>query len=116
MDAKVNETTGSLKISEEVIADIAKQSVKEVKGFNSFSHAKANIKEIALKSDAKSSVKITLNGGVAEINLSVILDAGAKVKDVCKNIQNTVKENVQSMTSVAVSKVNVYVSDVATGE
>lgn len=113
METKKNEATETLKISEEVIAQIAKCSAKEVKGFGSFSAGKASVKELAFKSDAKSPVKITLSGDVAQIDLSLTVKPGAKIKEVCENIQSTVKADVQSMTNVMVSKVNIFVTGIS---
>lgn len=113
MEAKENTAIGTLKISEEVIAQIAERSAKEVKGFGSFCSPKASIKELAFKSDAKRPVKIILNGDVAQIELSILMKPGAKIKEVCENIQNTVKADVQSMTNVTVSKVNIYVGGIS---
>ena len=113
MEAKENTATGTLRISEEVISRIAEQSVKDVKGFGGFCEPKASLKEIAFKSDAKSPVKITLSGDVAQIDLSIDIKSGAKIKDVCESIQKTVKADVQSMTNVTVSKVNIYVGGIS---
>ena len=69
-------------------------------------------KDVLLKSGVPKPVKITMNSDVATIDISVILNLGYKVKDIAEKIQNSVKEEVQNMTGVAVSTVNVYVADV----
>ena len=41
-----------------------------------------------------------------------MVDYGAKVSDVAAAVQKNVKEAVQNMTAIAVSKVHVFVNDV----
>ena len=49
---------------------------------------------------------------VAEIDVNLIVKYGCKVPSVCKNVQEAVKTNVQNMTDVTVSKVNIVVAGI----
>ena len=51
--------------------------------------------------------------GVAEIDVNIVVKYGCKVTTVCKNVQEAVKANVQNMTDVAVSKVNIVVAGIS---
>jgi len=114
MDKKVQ--GGSLKISEDVILMVTKQTVLEIPGVDSLAHGKFNLKNFVVRSDIESSIKVTLNVDVAQIDISVNLKYGYKIKDVAQRIQENVKATVQNMTGVTVSKVNVFIAGVAKEE
>lgn len=111
---------GKLKISKEVVATIASVAALEVKGVAAMSvpavvDAKS-FQKIFLRNQTQKSVDIDLNGDVAEITLYIMVDYGAKVSDVAAAVQRNVKEAVQNMTAIAVSKVHVFINDVVRTE
>ena len=89
---------GSLQISTEVIAKIARMAALEIEGVKEVSPATAGVKG--------------LNDDVAELTLQVVVFYGAKIPSVCEKVQKNVKAAVQSMTSITVSRVNVIVAGV----
>lgn len=103
--------TGNLKISEEVVSTIAKQVIAETEGVYSLAPQPVSLKDTVLKAGIQKPVRITLNSDVAVIDIGVILKMGYKVKDIAEKIQNDIKEEVQNMTGITVSAVNVYVAD-----
>ncbi len=104
---------GSLKISEEVLATIASFAAKEVSGVASMAVSPAHIKKLLVKTSPSSkSVRIELNDDVAVIDVYVNLKYGAKIPDTSAEIQAGVKESVQNMTGITVSKVNVHVEGI----
>ena len=103
--------TGNLKISEEVVSTIAKQVITETEGVYSLAPQPVSLKDTVLKAGIQKPVKITLNSDVAVIDIGVILKMGYKVKDIAEKIQNDIKEEVQNMTGITVSAVNIYVAD-----
>ena len=103
--------TGNLKISEEVVSTIAKQVITETEGVYSLAPQPVSLKDTVLKAGIQKPVKITLNSDVAVIDIGVILKMGYKVKDIAEKIQNDIKEEVQNMTGIIVSAVNIYVAD-----
>ncbi len=109
MEQNQNQTVGSLKISEDVVATIAGLAAKEVQGVASLANAPANIKGLILKNTVSKSIKIELNDDVAVIGVYVNLTYGAKIPEVSEKIQTNVKSAVQSMTGITVSKVNVFI-------
>ncbi len=105
--------TGNLKISEEVIASITTIATKEIEGVAELTNAPANIKGIFKTKPAKSSVIVELGDGVAVIDVYFKIKYGAKVQAVSADVQKKVKDSVQNMTGIAVSKVNVHISGIA---
>lgn len=104
--------TGSLRVAEDVVLTITHQVVSEVEGVHSLAAGQFSFKNLLVRSEPASPIKIVLNVDVAQINICVNLVYGYKIKDVAEQIQSNVKATVQNMTGVTVSKVNVYIAGV----
>ncbi|WMJ23028.1 Asp23/Gls24 family envelope stress response protein [Paludicola sp. MB14-C6] len=111
MDTNKSKTQSSLNISEEVVSIIAQNVIKEIDGVHSLSILPSKYSVLTTPSVAKS-VKINLASDTAQIDIAIVVDMNHKIKDVCEQVQVTVKDQVQNMTGIAVSKVNVYVTGV----
>jgi uncharacterized alkaline shock family protein YloU len=98
----------SLKISREVIATITRVAALEIPGVAALAEPKKNLKGI-FSGGLSKSIEINLLDDFAEIDLCLDLEFGAKIPEVCWAVQANVKENVQTMTGIVVSKVNVTV-------
>lgn len=61
-------------------------------------------------------VRTAFTGEAVQIDLGVTLKLSVKLREVCEQIQQAVKDAVQAMAGVAVSKVNIYVAGVAARE
>ncbi len=108
-----NRIQGQLKVSKEVIATITKNAVLEIDGVCSIANAKKKmIKNLFLSQTDLESIDIDFVNDTVEISVYLFVNPGAKVKSVAEQVQNKVKNEVQSMTSVTVSKVNVTISDI----
>lgn len=103
---------GTLKVSDDVIATIARLATSEVDGVNSLTKASVSFKQLFIKPSKNGSIKIKLAGDVVEISISVFVKFGHKVTTVAEHIQNLVKSDVQNMTGVAVSRVNVSITGI----
>lgn len=114
MELDQKKETGRLNISDAVIEKIAQLVVSEVDGVYSMAQSPFQVRDFLFSSGKKRPIRLTLNGGVAAIDVYVVLKTGYRIKDVAENIQEYVKDAVQNMASVAVSKVNVYVRGVET--
>lgn len=112
MEQKIPTTTGNLKVSEEVVSTIAKQVVEEMEGVYSLAPPPVSLKDMVLKTGVQRPIRITLNGDVAMIDISLVLKLGYQVREVAEKVQNDVKEEVQNMAGITVSAVNVYVANV----
>ncbi len=108
--------TGNLNISEDVIASITNIASKEVEGVAELAVVPASIKGLFKSKPVKSSVSVNLNDGVAVIDVYLKLKYGAKVQSVAEELQKKVKDSVQNMTGIAVSKVNVHISGIVIEE
>lgn len=101
------EVAGNVKISEQVIRSIAQVTALEVEGIESLAEPKSAL----LRSAAP--VTISVTGDMVEITLKLVLKSGYRLPKVAEQVQLAVKENVQSMTGVVVSKVNVIAAGIS---
>ncbi len=117
MERSVRENTGNLRISQEVLATIAKHVTCEVQGVAGMATAPAKLKSFkklfsSFSSPAKS-VDVEISDDMATVDVYVTLKYGANIPTVSAAIQKNIKDSIQAMTSIVVSKVNVHVAGIA---
>ncbi len=112
MEGTSKRENGILKISDEVIEKIAETVVSEVEGVDSLAPAPAKLKNLVIKSQGNKGIAINFDSGVCIIDVYVVLKMGYKIKTVAEKVQQSIKETVQNMCGIAVSKVNVYIKDI----
>ncbi len=93
--------TGKVKISENVIRSIAQEAALEIDGVESLAAPRKSVVR------SGSSVTIDIKDDAVAITLNLILKSGYRLQQVAEQVQRMVKENVQNMTGVVVSKVNI---------
>lgn len=108
---------GIINIDKNVIAQITHQSVLECYGVVGFGYKTkgSNIAEI-LKGDhaATKGVKVERNDGKLDLEVYIIVQYGTNIATVSKNIIEKIKYNVEKMTSLEISSINVNVQGVRT--
>ena len=105
---------GSLQISTEVIAKIARCAALEVEGVAEVSCGTQNKKlKDLLKASIQPPVAVEMRDGTAELTLHLIMASGARIPAVAEKVQENVKSAVQNMTSVTVSRVNLVIAGLA---
>lgn len=103
MNIKSQKCTGALKVSENVIIDIAANVIREAQGA-------AEYKSSDMLGLTKTpSVSVVFNNGAAEITAYISLAFGTKAQTCAEAIQKKIKNSVQDMTGIMVSKVNVKI-------
>jgi uncharacterized alkaline shock family protein YloU len=103
---------GSLKISKDVLATIAGVAAQEIEGV--YSLAEAGVADLRgiVRGQLPKAVNVTIGDDIASFDIRLVLENNAKIPVVAQRVQNAVKEAVQSMTGITVSKVNVMVTGV----
>lgn len=105
---------GSLQISTEVIAKIARCAALEVEGVAEVSCGTQNKKlKDLLEASIQPPVAVEMCDGTAELTLHLIMASGARIPAVAEKVQENVKSAVQNMTSVTVSRVNLVIAGLA---
>ena len=111
---KNGETGGSLQISTEVIAKIAKLAAMEVDGVQDVSAVAPSMCSILGQkaSNTMKAVSVQMEDGVAQITVNLLVAYGSRIPSMCAKVQENVKSTVQNMTGITVSRVNVVVRGV----
>ncbi len=116
MEVENASVAGSLQISTDVVAKIAKLATLEVEGVHEVSAGKTSTRNLLGKVSLQKPIAVQMTDDVAEITVNIVVDFGCKIPGVCEQVQNNVKNAVQNMTSITVSKVNLVVAGVAVEE
>ncbi|MGL5972545.1 MAG: Asp23/Gls24 family envelope stress response protein [Oscillospiraceae bacterium] len=104
---------GKLKISENVIETIAKLATLEVDGVDSLANINQGIKGFITKKYLEKPINIEMIDGVANITVSINVKQGISIPELSYKVQQTVKDSIQNMTSITVSKVNIFIAGVS---
>jgi len=105
---------GSVYISEDVVATIVAEAVREVDGVGGFATSLGG--EIAERLGKKPSgrgVKIAFQDNEVIVEAFVLVQYGAVITDVAAAVQETVASSVEAITGVRVQAVNVTVCGIA---
>lgn len=117
MNEVINQhAVGSVRISKEVLATIASNAAREVIGIAGLAEAPVDFKGLLTRGKLPRSVSVCLVDDLAEIELFLLVKSEAKIPVVSQKVQSAVKEAVQSMTGITVSKVNVTIAGVVFGD
>lgn len=110
------ENNTNIKIADDVIAVIAGVAVSEVPGVAQMSGGFAGgISEVLSgKKNLSKGIKVESGDKDTKIDVNIIVEYGARIPDVAFEIQNKVKNAVESMTGLKVVEVNVHIQGVST--
>ncbi len=104
---------GQVKISDEVISIIASIAASEIEGVNSVASGFVDeLSSLFTKKNYTKGIKVELKDNDAVIDMTITIDYGFKIHDVASKVQDKVKREVENMTGLNVTKVNVIVQNV----
>lgn len=112
--AETEDKIGNVKISVDVIATVASIATNEIKGVAGMSgNALGGIADIlgGKKSKGKG-VKVEISDSSCVIDLNIVVDYGVRIPDIAWDVQENVKNSVESMTGMTVEKVNIHVEGI----
>ncbi|MBQ7858812.1 MAG: Asp23/Gls24 family envelope stress response protein [Faecalibacterium sp.] len=105
---------GSLQISTDVIAKIAKCAALEVEGVADVACGnQRKMKELLEIVSLQPPVEVEMHDGIAEITVQLVVNYGTRIPAISEKVQENVKSSVQNMTNVAVGRVNLVIAGVA---
>lgn len=116
MDLQNKELTGgSLQISTDVIGKIARCAALEIEGAAEVSCGKQSkkIRDLLEIASLQPPVTVEMREGTAEITLNLVVRFGARIPAVAEKVQENVKNAVQNMTNVTVSRVDLVIAGLA---
>lgn len=112
-DIKGDDEIGNVKVSDEVIMVIAGLAATEVEGVASISGGITN--EVIVKSGVKSlskSLRISFDEDELIVDVSVMIDFGYSIPKISAQVQERVKNTIETMTGLTVTAVNVRIAGV----
>lgn len=106
---------GTVNIADDVIGVIGSIAAAEIEGIKALSGTfSEEMMEMVGKKNFNKGVSVEMVENVVKIDLSVIVDYGTKIHEVAKQVQESVKLAIESMTGFTVSAVNVNIEGVNT--
>ncbi len=107
-----NTDNGRVRISRDVIASVARFATLEINGVESVAAASSGVRGlVSVKRSRPITVDIT--DGVVSVEINVIVKLNVKIPEISAAIQSNVKSAIQSMTGLAVSRVDIVVAGVS---
>ena len=104
---------GSVHIAHDVVEVIAGIAATEVAGVAGMSGGiVGGITELLGRKNLAKGVKVDIGDGNATVDLYLVVEFGSRIPDVANEVQQRVKQAVESMTGLAVRAVNIHVQGV----
>lgn len=109
------ETIGNIKISVEVVSTIAGIAASEIEGVSCMytSFVDGFAQKFGAKKSTSKGVKVDMTGDTVSIDLYIVVEYGIKIPELAWEIQDNVKNSVESMTGLPVEKVNIHIEGIS---
>lgn len=109
------EEVGNVKISVDVVSTIAGIATSEVHGvagmYGTFAGGIAEM--LGAKKSPSKGVKVDMTGETVTIDLYIVVEYGVRIPELAWEIQESVKNNVETMTGLDVRNVNIHIEGVS---
>ena len=106
---------GNVKISVDVVSTIAGIAASQISGVAGMylSFAGGIAEKFGAKKNASKGVKVEMTDGSVRIDIYIVVDYGVRIPELAWEIQENVKNNVETMTGLEVEKVNIHIEGVS---
>ena len=106
-----DENSGNIYLAEDVVATIAGLAeVRDVEGVSAVGDpTRKNLAGHNVKKAARG-VKIEINDGIVEVDLSLAIAYGYNIPETCRKVQQKVQTNIENMTGLKVASVNLRIA------
>ena len=109
-----DDDVGHVRISDEVVGVIAGIAATEVEGVAGMSGGfVGGLTEMLGKRNLAKGVRVEVGEREAAIDLYIIVEYGVRIPRVAQQVQENVKQAVESMTGLEVVRVNIHIQGVA---
>ncbi|MDI6793805.1 MAG: Asp23/Gls24 family envelope stress response protein [bacterium] len=113
MPEEIKSGLGTATISDEVVGAIAGLAASEVRGVAGMSEGMVDgIARIISRSQIGKGVKVEVGKKEAALDLAIVVDYGPVIPNVVKDIQENIKNRVETITGLKVVEVNVRVDGI----
>ena len=119
VEQETSERVGNIKISIDVVSTIAGVATMSCEGVHGMAGTLAgDIAERlgAKKKNPNKGVKVDMNETNVSVDLYIIVKYGVRIPELAWEIQESVKNNIESMTGLNVDKVNIHIEGVSFDE
>lgn len=120
MAVKIKSKYGDIDIANNVIATVvggAATDIYGIVGMASKNQIRDNVNEILRRANYARGVVVRQEADDVAIDVYIIIAYGTKISEICRNVQDKVKYNLESMLGMTANSVNVFVQGVkVTGE
>lgn len=108
-----DESFGTVKIADDVVAMIAALAATEVDGVTSMNGNMANelLSRVGVKGLARGS-KVEIFNKKVKVELAITMEYGFNIPATCQRVQNRVKNSIENMTGLEVTDVNIRISGI----
>lgn len=108
-----DETLGTVKIADDVVAMIAALAATEVDGVAAMNGNVANefLSRVGVKGLAKG-VRVDILNKKVKVELAVTVEYGFNIPATCQSVQNKVKSAIENMTGLEVTDVNIRIAGI----
>ena len=105
-----SESTGAVRIADDVLAIIAGTAALEAEGVAGLAgYYSSDINNKAVRKNMIKGVAVKVSGSSVKFNLIISVKFGTKLQDVSREVQQRVKGAIETMTGLTVAEVNVSV-------
>ena len=115
MTVKIQTENGQIELSNEVIATVVGGAATDnygVVGMASRNQIRDNLNDILKKESFSRCVVIRQEDEGVAVDVYIIVGYGTKISAICRNVQEQVKYNLETMLGFSANTVNVYVQGV----
>ncbi|MBM6613667.1 Asp23/Gls24 family envelope stress response protein [Desemzia sp. RIT 804] len=115
MAVKIKTQYGLVDISNEVIATVVGGAATEIfgiVGMASKNQIRDNLNEILKKENYSKGVIVRQEDNGVAVDVYIIVSYGTRISEVCRNVQEKVKYNLESMLGISANAVNIFVQGV----
>lgn len=119
MAVKIKTQYGTVDISNEVIATVVGGAATEIfgiVGMASKNQIRDNLNDILKKENYSKGVIVRQEENGVAVDVYIIVSYGTRISEVCRNVQEKVKYNLESMLGISANTVNIYVQGVRVGK
>ena len=106
---------GNIKISVDVVSTIAGIAASQTKGvagmYSSFTEGIAE--KLGARKNPSKGVRVDMSEKSVKIDLYIVVEYGVRIPELAWEIQEDVKNNVETMTGLEVEKVNIHIEGVS---
>lgn len=111
--SRENESFGTVKIADDVVAMIAALAATEVDGVSAMNGNVAHelLSRVGVKGAAKG-VRVDICNKKVKVELAIVMEYGFNIPATCQSVQNKVKSAIENMTGLEVTDVNIRISGI----